>query len=155
MEDGCARGFRSASVRAPLVASATTTPELELGTSNWQARGNAATESHRPGARLPGGGDHDGQCYPGHLSARIATLTELFKAKSLVSAVRSKTRDWIDLYLLLRKHGFTLRDYREAFQEAGIGSQFEIGLSRLCSGIPQKDDKATHIFFRTHPPARR
>jgi len=73
--------------------------------------------------------------------ARIATLTELFKAKSLVSAVRSKTRDWIDLYLLLRQHGFTLRDYREAFQEAGIVTQFEIGLSPLCSGIPQRDDE--------------
>ena len=26
-------------------------------------------------------------------------------------------------------------------QEAGIVTQFEIGLSRLCSGIPQKDDE--------------
>jgi len=34
-----------------------------------------------------------------------------------------------------------LKDYREAFQEAGIVTQFEIGLSRLCSGIPQRDDE--------------
>ena len=49
---------------------------------------------------------------------RVATLAELFKAKSLVSAQRSKTRDWLDLYLLLKEHGFTLRDYRAAFVEA-------------------------------------
>ena len=78
---------------------------------------------------------------PPEPKVRIATLTELFHAKSLVSAIRSKTRDWIDLYLLLREHGFSLRDYRAAFQEAGISSQFETGLNRLCSGIPQKDDE--------------
>ena len=72
---------------------------------------------------------------------RVATLTELFKTKCLVSAQRSKTRDWLDLYLLLRHHGFTLRDYLGAFAEAGLTSQFDIGLSRLCSGVPQKDDE--------------
>jgi hypothetical protein len=35
-------------------------------------------------------------------TVRIANLRELFQAKCLVSAVRSKTRDWLDLYLLLR-----------------------------------------------------
>ena len=74
-------------------------------------------------------------------TARVATLAELFKTKCLVSAVRSKTRDWIDLYLLLRDHGFTLRDYRAAFCEAGLAAQCDIGLSRLCSGVPQRDDE--------------
>jgi hypothetical protein len=72
---------------------------------------------------------------------RIGTLPELFKAKSLVSAVRSKTRDWLDLYLLMRDHGFNLSDYRQAFIEGGIESQWETGLARLCSGQPQKDDE--------------
>lgn len=89
---------------------------------------------------------------PPEARARIASLTELFKAKSLVSAVRSKSRDWIDLYLLLRKHGFTLRDYREAFREAGVASQFEIGLSRLCSGTPQKDDEG-YAHLLPHAPS--
>ncbi len=72
---------------------------------------------------------------------RIATLAELFKSKCLVSAVRSKTRDWLDLYLLLRQHGFTVRDYQHAFVEAGIPGQCDIGLTRLCSGVPQRDDE--------------
>ncbi len=50
---------------------------------------------------------------------QIGTLLELFNAKSLVLAVRSKTRDWLDLYLLMRDHGFDLNDYRQAFIEAG------------------------------------
>lgn len=72
---------------------------------------------------------------------RVATLRELFQNKCLVSALRSKTRDWVDLYLLLRDHGFTMRDYRAAFRRAGLDSQSDIGLSRLCSGVPQKDDE--------------
>jgi hypothetical protein len=72
---------------------------------------------------------------------RIGTLAELFKSKSLVSAVRSKTRDWLDLYLLMRDYGFKLSDYRQAFVEAGIESQWETGLARLCSGQPHKDDE--------------
>jgi hypothetical protein len=83
---------------------------------------------------------------------RVATLPELFKSKCLVSAVRSKTRDWLDLYLLLRDHGFTLRQYREAFRQAGISSQADIGLSRLCSGVPQKGDEGcAHLL--SNPPS--
>ena len=72
---------------------------------------------------------------------RVASLAELFKAKCLVSAVRSKTRDWLDLYLLMRDHGFSIRDYQAAFQEAGNRGQCDIGLARLCSGVPQRDDE--------------
>ena len=72
---------------------------------------------------------------------RVATLAELFRLKCLVSAVRSKTRDWLDLYLLLRQHGFTIRDYQRAFVEAGIAAQCDLGLTRLCSGVPQRDDE--------------
>ena len=78
---------------------------------------------------------------PSEGKVRLASLPELFKTKCLVSAVRSKTRDWLDLYLLLRDHGFTLRDYRAAFVEAGVESQCDTGLTRLCSGSPQRDDE--------------
>jgi hypothetical protein len=74
-------------------------------------------------------------------TARVATLAELFKSKCLVSAQRSKTRDWLDLYLLFREHRYTLRDYWEAFREAGVEAQAGTGLSRLCSGSPQRDDE--------------
>ncbi len=83
---------------------------------------------------------------------RIATLAEIFKTKCLVSAVRSKTRDWLDLFLLMRDHGFTIRDYQRAFGEAGLAAQCDIGLTRLCSGVPQRDDEGfAHLL--SHAPA--
>jgi Nucleotidyl transferase AbiEii toxin, Type IV TA system len=68
---------------------------------------------------------------PDESRARIAILAELFKSKALVSAVRSKTRDWLDQFLLLRDHGFTLRDYRKVFEESCNLTQCDIGLARL------------------------
>ena len=72
---------------------------------------------------------------------RVATIGELFATKCLVSAVRSRSRDWFDLYVLLRDHGFTLRDYLRVFEQAGDRYGAEIGLSRLCSGRPERADE--------------
>jgi hypothetical protein len=84
--------------------------------------------------------------------ARVATLAELFKAKCLVSAKRSKTRDWLDLFLLMRDHGFTIHDYCAAFDEAGSSDQCDTGLARLCSGVPQKDDEG-YAYLLANPPS--
>lgn len=88
---------------------------------------------------------------PAQGTVRIATLPELFKTKCLVSAVRSKSRDWLDLYLLLRFHGFSIQDYRRAFVEAGVEGQWEIGLSRLCSGVPPAHDEGYAHLLRNAP----
>lgn len=50
---------------------------------------------------------------------RIATLDELFRSKSLLTARRSRSRDWFDLYVLMTKRGYTLKDYFDAFARAG------------------------------------
>jgi hypothetical protein len=84
-------------------------------------------------------------------AARVATMKELFQAKCLVSAVRSKTRDWIDLYLLMREHGFSILDFQQAFQMAGVPTQCGIALSRLCSGTPQADDEG-YAHLLQNPP---
>jgi hypothetical protein len=84
--------------------------------------------------------------------ARIATLPELFKAKCLVSAKRSKTRDWLDLFLLMKDHGFSIQDYRAAFEEAGCLAECDTGLSRLCSGIPQRNDEG-YAHLLANPPS--
>ncbi len=78
---------------------------------------------------------------------RLATLQELFKTKCLVSALRSKSRDWLDLFLLLRDHGFTMHDYAAAFRAAGAEGQRDLSLQRLCSGTPQRGDEGfTHLL---------
>jgi hypothetical protein len=82
---------------------------------------------------------------------RVATLKECFQAKCLVSAVRSKTRDWLDLFLLMRDHGFSIRDYRAAFAAAGIPAQCDAGLTRLCSGVPGRDDEGYQHLLAKPP----
>lgn len=82
---------------------------------------------------------------------RIGTLSELFKSKCLVSALRFKTRDWLDLYVLLKDHGFTMRDFQNAFREAGVESQWTTALSNLCGGVPQRDDEG-YAHLLEHAP---
>jgi hypothetical protein len=89
---------------------------------------------------------------PAGSAVRLGTLVELFKTKCLVSAQRSKTRDWLDLYLLLRDYGFTMRDYHAAFVEAGLATQCDTALSRLSSGVPQKDDEGYAHLLSNPPP---
>jgi hypothetical protein len=83
---------------------------------------------------------------------RVAALEELFKSKCLVSALRSKTRDWLDLYVLMRGHGFSIGDFLAAFREAGIEAQCDSALSRLCSGVPQRDDEG-YAHLLADPPS--
>lgn len=93
---------------------------------------------------------------------RLATLKELFKTKSLLTASRTRTRDWYDLHILMSQCGYSLADYHQAFREAGIADQAAIGLQRLCSetstvsdeGFEQLAPQAPSIselqnFFRT------
>lgn len=51
----------------------------------------------------------------------------------------------------MRDHGFLIRDYQAAFREAGVASQCEIGLSRLCSGVPQRDDEGYQHLLADPP----
>ena len=83
--------------------------------------------------------------------ARIAEISELFQSKSLLSARRSKSRDWFDLYVLLKDHGFTWRDYVRAFEDAGLASQADVGFARLCSGVPQRDDEGWQQLLAKPP----
>ena len=76
---------------------------------------------------------------------------EIFASKSLVSAKRSRLRDWFDLYVLLQFHGFSMRDYAAAFEKAGDRHGFEIGLTRLCSGRPDATDEGFHALVSNAP----
>jgi hypothetical protein len=82
---------------------------------------------------------------------RIADLNEIFALKAIVSAHRSKSRDWIDLYVLMRNHGFTLANYREAFEKSGDLRGLDIGLNRLCSGQPGAGDEGFKALFAEPP----
>ncbi len=71
----------------------------------------------------------------------VASLEELQNLKAIVCAVRSSSRDWLDLYLLAKNHGFGIEGWRKAFKKAGLTSEhFETALKRIRSGrLPRTD----------------
>jgi len=77
----------------------------------------------------------------GERGPRLASLGEIFRTKALVSARRSRTRDWFDLYVLMTRAGFTMADYHAAFATAKLESQAGLGLHRLCTGRPHAADE--------------
>jgi hypothetical protein len=72
---------------------------------------------------------------------RVATMAEIFALKALVTAKRSKKRDWFDLYVLMRDHGYTWKDFRQVFDDTKVGTQYEHAARRLCSVQPAKSDE--------------
>lgn len=84
----------------------------------------------------------------------VPDLSVLFKAKALVTAQRSASRDWLDLYVLMTKHGFTMDDYVAAFESTGSGTQLDLALQRLCSGEPRTGDPGFDALIEVPPPLR-
>ena len=84
-------------------------------------------------------------------TVRIATVDELFKTKALVTAERSKSRDWFDLYILIKYHGYSVFDYYKAFESAGQLLKAENGMNRLCRGIPQLSDEGFEELMKNPP----
>ncbi len=72
---------------------------------------------------------------------RIASLDELFASKCLITASRSKSRDWFDLHCLMTRYGYTLESFHAAFVKAGVPGQFDLAMQRLCSGRPSLSDE--------------
>ncbi len=82
---------------------------------------------------------------------RLATLRECFNTKALASSERNQSRDWLDLYLLIKSHGFTLDDYRAAFERAGASGQFDRGLTHLCRCQPGANDRGYNTLLADPP----
>lgn len=85
---------------------------------------------------------------------RVTTLDELFALKSLVTASRSRQRDWFDLWTLLEHHGYGMRDFHAVFERAGVPTTRETALRRLASGTTPLHDpgyEALAVAGRTLP----
>lgn len=83
---------------------------------------------------------------------RVATLDEIFAMKCLVSADRSKSRDWFDLYTLMRNHGYTPAQFEGVFFASKVPQKMEIALTRMCSGRPHQQDEGYESLL-TNPPS--
>ena len=62
---------------------------------------------------------------------RVARLSEIFRLKCIVSADRSKTRDWFDLYLLLKQQRFEPIEFMRAFERAVAPANYDIAMMRM------------------------
>jgi predicted nucleotidyltransferase component of viral defense system len=82
---------------------------------------------------------------------RVATVPEIFVLKALVSADRSKTRDWFDLYTLFKFHGFTWDDFHDVFPKFSNIGQYENAAGRICSGHPQANDEGYESLVLNPP----
>jgi predicted nucleotidyltransferase component of viral defense system len=84
-------------------------------------------------------------------SLRVATLDEIFKTKALVCADRSKSRDWFDLYILLTRHGYEMKDLYLAFNEADRSHSYKVAEQRLRCCVPGKADEGYLYLIRPAP----
>lgn len=72
---------------------------------------------------------------------RVASLEEIFRLKCIACANRTKTRDWLDLYVLLDRGLFQPMDIYRTFQLAGVPNKFDIAMSRMCTSRVPADDE--------------
>jgi hypothetical protein len=82
----------------------------------------------------------------------IPSLPLLFQSKALAASGRSTVRDWVDLYILMTRHGFTMDDFAAAFENAGSKLQLDMAFNRLVSGQPRAGDPGVEGLME-NPPA--
>lgn len=72
---------------------------------------------------------------------RLAGLQELFRLKCIAAADRTRSRDWLDLFLLLFSGLFGHEDFIDAYERAGVPQKREIALMRMVKGkLPATDE---------------
>ena len=79
---------------------------------------------------------------------RVGSFQELCQLKAIVAAGRSKSRDWLDLFVLETDHQFGLREWKAAYDKAGLTpAHFETALNRICGGkLPGGDEGYTTLM---------
>lgn len=63
----------------------------------------------------------------------VPAVSDLFALKCMVLNFRSKSRDWLDLYVLMKDHGFTIAEMRDVYVKADSDGSFDFALNKLCS----------------------
>ena len=82
--------------------------------------------------------------YVGHPQPVVASVedawsmhsaaTSCIRMKAITCASRSRSRDWIDMFVLMRDHGFSMGDFEKAFEDFGNPLAIDIALARMHSG---------------------
>jgi predicted nucleotidyltransferase component of viral defense system len=84
-------------------------------------------------------------------SVRVATVDEIFALKALVCAKRGKSRDWFDLYALMKDHGYTFAKFHQVFIDAGARMSYDTAASRLASCQASPRDEGFQTLVESPP----
>lgn len=82
---------------------------------------------------------------------RIAGVEEIFRLKCMACANRSKTRDWLDMYVMLTRGLFEPQEIYRTFEMARVPSKYDIAMKRLCSGKPDLLDEGYESLLAEPP----
>lgn len=82
---------------------------------------------------------------------RVATLEEIFRLKCIACANRSKSRDWLDMYVMLERGLFQPLDIYQSFERAGVPQKFDIAMMRMTSGKLALDDEGYEAMLESPP----
>jgi len=82
---------------------------------------------------------------------RVASVEEIFRLKCIACANRSKTRDWLDMYVMLKQGLFQPLDIFNTFVLAGVPSKYDIAIGRMCSGRPGVPDEGYEALLPSPP----
>jgi len=88
----------------------------------------------------------------GKKAVLVPDLDLLFKTKALVTSERSASRDWLDLWMLMNEHGFSIVDYVAAYEEVNEMVSLDHGFERLCSGRPRANDPGYQVLTAKEAP---
>jgi len=83
---------------------------------------------------------------------RVASPEEVFRLKCIACANRTRTRDWLDMFVLLDRGLLQPMDVYQTFQLAGVPTKFEIAMHRMCEGKVPPDDEGYQATME-RPPA--
>ena len=82
---------------------------------------------------------------------RVTSVDEIFRLKCLACADRSKSRDWLDLYVMLQRGVAPPIEMLRTFESAGVPAKFDIAMMRLCQASPNADDEGYESLLDLSP----
>lgn len=82
---------------------------------------------------------------------RIATLPEIFKTKAIAVSQRVKSRDIVDLYVLMNEHGFSIDDFHEVFSTHLSDAAFDIACHNLMAADLSPADEGYESLMKDPP----
>lgn len=81
----------------------------------------------------------------------IPLVQELFDMKALVVERRDKSRDWLDLYVLMKDHKFAVADFIRAYEKVGRPKDAFMALEKLSTIPSTFTDEGYHALISPAP----